>query len=386
MNFEFSEEELAAKELAEQIFGDESSFDRTRKIESDPNGPGFDEALWAQLAESHLIGLSMTEELGGQGFNFLALCLVLEEVGRNLAPVPLFETIVYGLLPIQQFGSEQLKQRLIPPVLAGDAMLTAALFEIGDPSLAQLTNTRATKTNEGYRLTGEKVCVPYAATANQILVSATGDEGLGLFLVSPEAPGVSLNRQETTAHEPQFVVKFEKALVDDGDVLAKPGEGAEILDWLEPRAITALAAIAVGAAEESLRRTAEYTSTRKQFGREIGSFQAVSLRAADAFIDVEAMRSTMWQAAWQADERPHFAKAAAVAKWWACMGGHRVSHTCQHLHGGIGSDIDYPIHRYFLRLKHVAMTLGGASQQLSILGEMIAEDARQETNDEGLNA
>ena len=132
MNFEFSEEELAAKDLAGQIIGDESSFDRTREIESDPSGPGFDEALWAQLVESHLIGLSVSEELGGQGFSFLALCLMLEEAGRNLAPVPLFETIVYGLLPIQQFGSDRLKQRLIPPVLSGKSMLTAALFEIGD--------------------------------------------------------------------------------------------------------------------------------------------------------------------------------------------------------------------------------------------------------------
>jgi alkylation response protein AidB-like acyl-CoA dehydrogenase len=386
MNFEFSEEELAAKDLAGQIIGDESSFDRTREIESDPSGPGFDEALWAQLVESHLIGLSVSEELGGQGFSFLALCLMLEEAGRNLAPVPLFETIVYGLLPIQQFGSDRLKQRLIPPVLSGKSMLTAALFEIGDASFAQGTKTRASKTDAGYRLTGEKVCVPYAATADQILLSATSDDGLGLFLVSPKAAGVSLERQATTAHEPQFVVKLDQVLIGDDDALAKPGEGAEILSWLEPRAITALAAVAVGAAEESLRRTAEYTSTRKQFGREIGSYQGVSLRAADAYIDVEAMRSTMWQAAWQADERPDFAKAAAVAKWWACMGGHRVSHTCQHLHGGIGSDIDYPIHRFFLRLKHVAMTLGGANQQLSILGGLIAEDARERMDGESFNA
>jgi alkylation response protein AidB-like acyl-CoA dehydrogenase len=139
--------------------------------------------------------------------------------------------------------------------------------------------------------------------------------------------------------------------------------------------MTALAAIAVGAAEEGLRQTAEYTSTRKQFGREIGSFQGVSLRAADAYIDVEAMRSTMWQAAWQIDNGGAALKAAVVAKWWACMGGHRVSHTCQHLHGGIGSDTDYPIHRFFLRLKHVAMTLGGANEQLSILGALMADEA-----------
>jgi alkylation response protein AidB-like acyl-CoA dehydrogenase len=374
MNFTFSEEEEIAKELAGKILADGTSFDRSREIESDARGPGFDPSLWRQLADSNLIGLAISEELGGQGFSFLALCLMLEESGRNLAPIPLFETILYGALPIQQFGNPALKKRIIPSVLAGDSILTAALFEVGDPALSRCTRTRAVVRDNGFVLSGEKVCVPYAGVADKILVGATSDAGLGVFLVSPTTSGVSLARQETTAHEPQSVMKLDEVYVDAKDVLAEPGRGEEVFDWIESRAITALAAIALGAAEESLRQTAEYTSQRKQFGREIGSFQAVSLRAADAYIDVEAMRSTMWQAAWQIDERDSVQKAAAVAKWWACMGGHRVSHTCQHLHGGIGSDIDYPIHRYFLRLKHVSMTLGGASEQLAILGDLIAGD------------
>ena len=380
MNFDFSDEEQAAQDLAAQILDDGASFDRTREIESDQAGSGIDHALWKQLADSNLLGLSVLESLGGQGFSFLALCLVLEEAGRNLAPVPLLETMVYGLLPIEKFGSESLKKAIMPRVLSGEAILTAALFEIGDPALARSTRTKAAPDGDGFRLSGEKVCVPYAASAERVLVGGTSEDGLGVFLVSPTAVGVSLERQETSAHEPQYVMKLDQVAVPAIDVLAKPGEGERIFEWLEPRAITALAAIAVGAAEESLRQTAEYTRTRKQFGREIGSFQGVSLRAADAYIDVEAMRSTMWQAAWQADDRDAVRKAASVAKWWACMGGHRVSHTCQHLHGGIGSDIDYPIHRYFLRLKHIALTLGGASEQLSILGNLIAEEAKQGIN------
>jgi alkylation response protein AidB-like acyl-CoA dehydrogenase len=377
MNFSFSEEEEAAKDLAGQILGDATSFDRTRKVESDNDGPGFDRTLWAQLAEANLLGLPISKSLGGQGFGFLALCLLLEEAGRNLAPVPLVESIVYTALPVQQFGSDRLKTDLIRKVIAGESVLSAALFEIGSPALSRKVKTRAVATSKDvFTLSGEKVCVPFAAAADLILVSASGDDGLGLFLISPNAAGVSLERQETTAHERQFVVKLDGVSVEVDHVLAAPGSGEKVLDWLEPRAMTALAAIAVGAAEEGLRQTAEYTSTRKQFGREIGSFQGVSLRAADAYIDVEAMRATMWQAAWQIDNRETAQKAAAVAKWWACMGGHRVSHTCQHLHGGIGSDVDYPIHRFFLRLKHVAMTLGGSNEQLSILGSLVAEEAR----------
>jgi alkylation response protein AidB-like acyl-CoA dehydrogenase len=376
MNFDFSEEEEAAKELAEQILGDATSFDRLREVEADDEGPGFDRELWSSLAEANLIGLPISEDLGGQGFSNLALCLLLEQAGRNLAPVPLLESVVYTALPIQQFGSDSLKKDLLPKVISGESILTPALFEVGAPALARKARTQATPSSDGFTLSGQKVCVPYAAAADKILVSASNENGLGLFLIEPSATGVTLERQETTAHERQFVLNLDSVSVSGDDILAIPGKGEAIIDWLEPRATTALSAIAVGVAGEGLRQTAVYTSERKQFGREIGSFQGVSLRAADAYIDVEAMRSTMWQAAWRLDNNDTAEKAAAVAKWWACIGGHRVSHTCQHLHGGIGADVEYPIHRHFLRLKHIAMTLGGAGEQLSILGGLIADEAR----------
>ena len=375
MNFDFTEEEEAVRELAQQILDESTSFDRLREVEADESGPGFDVDLWKALAEANLIGLPLDEANGGQGFSYLALCLLLEQAGRNLAPVPLLESVVYTALPIQQFGNDRLKA-LLPKVASGETILTAALFEVGDPALSRKARTEAKASQDGFTLSGQKVCVPFAAHADRILVSASGDAGLGLFFVDPTAEGVSLERQETTAHERQFVLTLDGAKIASEDVLAAPGEGEAVLDWLEPRLATALSAMAVGVAGEGLKQTAEYTSERKQFGRPIGSFQGVSLRAADAYIDVEAMRSTMWQAAWRLDNGETAEKQAAVAKWWACMGGHRVSHTCQHLHGGIGADVDYPIHRHFLRLKHIAMTLGGASEQLSMLGQLIAEQAR----------
>lgn len=377
MDFELTEEQQAVKELAGHILADATSFERMREIEADEQGPGFDAELWASLAQSNLIGLPIAEDLGGQGFGFFALCLMLEEAGRNLAPIPLLESVVYSALPIQEFGRESLQKTWLPRIVSGESVLTAALFEVGDPALSRRPSTRARATGDGgFELRGEKVCVPYAAAAAKILVPASGDDGLGLFLVSPDAEGVTLERQQTTAHERQYAVRLEGVTVPADDVFAVPGEGEVIFDWLEPRAAVALAAVAVGASEEALKQTAQYTSTRKQFGREIGSFQGVSLRAADAYIDVEAMRSTMWQAAWRIDHGEADSKAAAVAKWWACMGGHRVSHTAQHLHGGIGSDVDYPIHRFYLRLKHVAMTLGGSNEQLAALGARMAEEAR----------
>ena len=376
MNFEFSEEEEAVQELAGQILGDATSFDRLREVEANTEGPGYDEVLWASLAESNMLGLPFEEEYGGQGWSFFALCLLFEQAGRNLAPVPLLESIVYTALPIQQFGSDALKKDLLPSVASGEKILTAAFFEIGDPALSRTARVQAVATDDGFKLSGQKVCVPYAAAASKILVSAQGEAGLGLFLIEPGAEGVTLEQQDTTAHERQYVVNLDGVSVAPSDVLAAPGTGEAVFDWLEPRAATILSALAVGVAGEGLQATATYTSERKQFEKPIGSFQGVSLRAADAYIDVEAMRSTMWQAAWRIDNGDSGQKQAAIAKWWACMGGHRVSHTCQHLHGGIGADIEYPIHRHFLRLKHIAMTLGGSNEQLASLGAIMAAEAK----------
>ena len=376
MNFELSEEQQAAQELGGQILADASSFDRLREIERDSDGPGFDRELWNQLAESNLIGLALPDDFGGQGFDFLSLCLVLEQAGKNLTPIPLMESVVYTALPIENFGSEPLKKEILGKVVSGEMILTPAFFEVGDPALSRTPKTNVTADGAGFKLSGEKTCVPYAGAADKLLVSALGPDGLGLFLVDPKAAGVSLSVQQTTAHERQYLVGFDDVAVDAGDVLAAPGGGEAVLDWVEPRAATALAAISVGVCDEALRQTAVYTSERKQFGKAIGSFQGVSLRAADAYIDVQAMRSTMWEAAWRIDNGHSGEKEAAIAKWWACRGGHRVTHTAQHLHGGIGADIDYPVHRFFLRLKHLAFTLGGSSEQLSKLGAQIAEQAR----------
>jgi alkylation response protein AidB-like acyl-CoA dehydrogenase len=158
-------------------------------------------------------------------------------------------------------------------------------------------------------------------------------------------------------------------------VLGEPGDGAGIVEWITDRALVGLCAIQVGVAEEALRRTADYAGQRKQFDRPIATFQGVAMRAADAYIDVECMRSALDQAAWQVSAGLPAGREIAAAKWWACRGGERVVHTAQHIHAGIGSDIDYPIHRFFLWSKQIELTLGGASHHLARLGAMLTTDA-----------
>ena len=240
----------------------------------------------------------------------------------------------------------------------------ALLDSLRGPSLAGITV-------EGGRLRGECHDVPWAAGATIILPISTGDE-LSVYLLPADVDGVVLSRELSSNREAHYHLSLDIA-VDEGAFLGTKGQGEEIVEWLLQRCYTALASIQLGVVEEALNRTAEYASERKQFNKPIAAFQAVSHRAADAYIDREALRTCIWQAAWTLSEGLDATTDARTAKWWACEAGHRIGHPAQHLHGGIGSDLEYPIHRYFLWAKQLEFTLGGAQEQLANLGRQLAE-------------
>jgi alkylation response protein AidB-like acyl-CoA dehydrogenase len=207
-----------------------------------------------------------------------------------------------------------------------------------------------------------------------LVPAATGDAGVRVFLVDPRAEGVSVEPLATTSGQPEASLGLDGVVAGPGDVLGAPGSGAAIVAWISERATAALASLTLGVCEEALRMTAEYAKTRKQFDQPIAMFQAVGQRAADAYIDTEGIRLTALQAAWRIAAGLPAAPQVAVAKLWAAEAGHRVVHTAQHLHGGIGVDRDYPLHRYFLYAKQSELTLGGATQQLRRLGRLLAGD------------
>jgi len=377
MDFGFDEQQDAIRELARQIFTDHCDHERLRKLERSDDG--IDRELWAALAGSNLLGLALPEAYAGSELGMTELAILLEEQGRSLAQVPILASVVQGALPVLAFGDDDLKQRLLPGVASGETILSAALTEPAcfDPARPR---TRARRVEGGWRLDGEKIAVPAAQLAERILVPARtedGDEGrdVSVFLLDPNSPGALVERQQVTNHEPVARLVLTGAEVADEDILGGPGAGTEIIRFIEARAMIGVAATMLGLAEEALRRTAEYTGTRRQFEKPIGSFQAVSLRAADAYIDIECMRSTLWQALFQLDQGRPAELEIAVAKWWSSHGGHRVVHTAQHLHGGIGSDIDYPIHRFLLWFKQLDLTLGGATPQLARIGSLVAQGA-----------
>jgi alkylation response protein AidB-like acyl-CoA dehydrogenase len=370
MDFSFTEAQSAVSGLARRIFDERLGPAAMRALEAEPDR--FDRKIWGELAQAGLLGMAIPEAHGGAGHGLLEVCALLEEAGAAVAPLPLWETLVLGAMTIERHGSDAQRARFLPRVATGECILTAALAE---PAGDDPTHVKTTARMNGgsWKLDGVKTCVPAAALAERILVPAsTGASTLGKFLVDPRAAGVTLERQITTAGDVQYRVTLAGAHVPEEDVVSDPSCGAAVLAWLLPRATVALCAMELGIAGRALKTTATYTSSRQQFDRPIATFQAVAQRAADAFIDVESIRVTTWQAAWRLAQGLPADDAVSIAKLFSAEAGHRVVFAAQHLHGGMGFDVEYPLYRYYLRSKQIELTLGSASVHLTKLGSRLA--------------
>jgi alkylation response protein AidB-like acyl-CoA dehydrogenase len=346
-----------------------------RKILAERDAP---EQQWADFAAAGVLAAGLPEALGGAGLGFLEQCGVLTEIGRAVSPAPYLASAVLGAGAIAEFGRPERQRRWAAAAGAGSVVVTVALAEEDgdDPSSP---STLAERAGGRWRLSGVKTMVPAAASADLLLVPASSAEGVLVFLVEPADAGVTVQPQELTDFAEAGRLVLDGVLLDDGRVLGDVSRGAEIAGWLLSRGTVGVCAVQAGVLERALELTAEYARSREQFGRPIGSFQAVAQRLADAYIDVEAVRLTMWQAAWLlatgSRPDPEVAAAVASAKFWAADAGHRVAHTAVHVHGGLGIDTSYPVHRYFVTAKRAEFTLGGATAQLRRLGDVLAREA-----------
>ncbi len=385
MDFNYSEEQEAVRQLAGQIFGERSTHDRLKEIEATAGDEGpFDRDLWRDLANAGLLGIHLSEDVGGAGLDFVAACLVVEAAGRTAAYVPVVETMVYGAEPIARFGTDAQRKTWLTGVASGETILTAAMAELAGevilPGGAEPATTATAQTDGTWVLEGTKACVPAALVADAILVPATrrtadgSSTGSGVFIVDTGADGVSLTRQTTTTGRPEAIMELHGVRVGAERLLGEGADGAAVIDCITEFATTALCIEEAGVCASALELTAEYTKTRVQFEKPIATFQAVGQRAADAYVDTEAIRLTAWQAAARLAAGLPASAEVAIAKYWAAEGGQRVVHAASHLHGGVGVDRDYPLHRFFLLTRQIELTLGGANESLRRLGRMLADE------------
>ncbi len=371
MNFGFSEEQRDVQNLAREILSDLVKPEKLKASDSYA-GERFDEELWGKLAEAGLLGVAIDEAHGGMGFGFIELALLIEEAGRTIAPAPLISNLVSAALPIQKFGSDEQKQRLLPGVASGAIQLSAALMEEQNENPATPLLTKATKDGEGYTVTGVKLCVPFAHRAERIVLSAKTDGGVVVLLLDPKAAGVTLEPMKVTTYEPQFALVMKDVQVAATDVLAAADKGAAVMQSVSEHTMAALCAHQVGATDVAMRMTASYAAERKQFGVPIATFQAVGHRAANCFIDVECLRLNTYQAVSRLSGGLEATNEVQIAKIWAGDVGHRVSYASQHMHGGMGIDRDYPLWRYCTWMRHNEMMLGSSAKTLRDLGKRIA--------------
>lgn len=373
MDFNFSEDQNAIRDLAHQIFTDRATDEFLLEFSRTDNT--YDDGLWQTLAEQGLLGIAVPEAAGGSGLGLVELCMMLEEQGRRVAPVPLYSSLVLGGLPIVEFGTEEQQQGWLGLLATGEAKFTAAIAELG-MTAAVASEVTAAKADDKWVLNGSKAVVPDGAVADFILVPAVDANGASsVFVVPTVADGVELTPVSIgISGELAANLSLTNVTLECGALLGTKGQGEEIVEWLELRANVGHCAMQVGVTEEAMKRTAEFVSERKQFGVPLGSFQALAMRMADSYIDVEGIRSTYWLAMWRLSEGLDARAEVRAAKWWACDAAHRVVCTAQHLHGGMGADVEYPIHRFYLQAKQISFSLGNAGQQLEQLGKLLASD------------
>ncbi len=353
MDFDFSEKEQTISDLSKKIFEDKVTHERLRTLENSDNY--FDEELWSSLAETGVIGASINEEYEGAGLSFLSITALLELVGEFAARVPAMETIITGALPIQEFGTATQRNQLLPKIANGEIIVTSALINTSEISIWD------------NKLSGSYDFVSFGLEAD-VLLLPTEDS---VYIVKADAAGLTKSAQVTTTGHPQASITLKSVEAEQlGEITAE-----KFLTWLRLRIDSAICSIMAGACEASLNLASDYTKVRQQFDRAIATFQAVSQRAGDAYIDTEAVRLTSRQAAWRISAGLPASEQVAIARWWASEAGFRVVHAATHLHGGVGVDRDYPLHRYFLMARQLELTMGNSEEQLEKLGNLLANKA-----------
>ncbi|MDG3009915.1 acyl-CoA/acyl-ACP dehydrogenase [Rhodococcus sp. D2-41] len=359
MDFTFGSEQQAVAEVAATVLQTAASAEALAAM--DRKAPVWDATLWKRLADEGVLSLPLPESLGGDDLGIGEIGVLLGQVGRHAAQVPVLETLGFGVLPLLALGGDA--KRFLAGV-PGGAILTAALSEPGAP-LPATPATTATADGDGYVVSGRKVGVRYAEQAAFVLVPTSA----GVAVVAPDADGVTLTRTFTASLAPEYTMVLENVRVDAGALLT-----AVPVAQVYRIALAAVAAQAAGLGTGMTDLTAKYVSGREQFGKPIAVFQAVSQQLADSYVTARTLELAARSACWRLSEGLDAAEDTSVAAYWMAERLPVSMQQCSHMHGGMGADVTYPAHLYYEQTKDLVRLVGGPSSRLSILGALSARD------------
>jgi alkylation response protein AidB-like acyl-CoA dehydrogenase len=369
VNFAFSEEQEELRRIVRQFLEDKSSETAVR--EQMDTEKGYDDAVWSQMAEQMgLQGLIIPEEYGGSGYSYVELIVVLEEMGRALLCAPYFSSVVLAANALIHSGDDDAKSAYLPAIASGETVATVAFTEEnGRWDEAGVTAT-ATASGDGWSITGEKMFVLDGHVADLLIVAARTDAGVSLFGVDGDASGVTRTALATMDQtRKQAKVEFADA---PGRLIGADGGGWAILERMLDLAAVGLAAEQVGGAQMCLDMSVEYAKVRVQFGRPIGSFQAIKHKCADMLLEVESAKSAAYYAGWCASElNDELPSVASLAKAYCSEAYFHAAAENIQIHGGIGFTWEHPAHLYFKRAKSSELLFGDPTYHRELLAQRI---------------
>jgi alkylation response protein AidB-like acyl-CoA dehydrogenase len=354
MNLDLSEEQQMIIDMTRGMLDEHCSVDVVRSTEDDPKG--YPDELWKQMGELGLNGLLIPESHGGGGLSLLEAAYVYEELGRAMAPVPHFVSCVMSAGVLLEAGSEAQKQEWLPKIADGSAILTSAWYEPDHGQGEAGIQLEAKRDGDDYVLTGVKRSVPYASSAERLLVLARSDAGVELLLVDPDAEGIRSSFFKSQGREPHYRLDFDAVRVKASERIGEPGSGWTTWDKVMHDGIILLAAQAIGGANRCLMETVAYANERVQFDKPLGAFQALSHYMADASTHIDGGRVLVYEAAWNRSRGRSIARLAPMAKLFCCETYRETTRVCAQIWGGVAFTIEYDQQMFFRRAKHLQLS------------------------------
>jgi alkylation response protein AidB-like acyl-CoA dehydrogenase len=375
MDLSLTEEQELLQNSARDFLRQECPTTHVRAMEEDETG--YSPELWKQIADLGWAGLMFPEQYGGSGYSFIELCVLMEEFGRALLPSPFHSTVLTFGLPILFGGSDAQKQRYLPAIASGKLLGTLALTEPSASFEPAGVSVRAESRSGTFVINGTKLFVLNAHTADELLVavrtrdSGGPENGISLLLVPGTATGVEITPLQTIASDRQCEVEFRNVEVGADALVGKVHEGWPLLKKTIDHATVAKCAEMVGIAQVAFDMAVDYAKNRVQFGRPIGSFQAIKHKCSDMIIDVDGSRFITYRAAWCLAEALEAAKEIAMAKAWTSDACRRVCAQAHQIHGGIGFTKEYDLQLYFRRAKQGEVFYGDADLHREVVAQEI---------------